>query len=97
MKKKWTNVIMPYLITSIPGLIFCFTMPIAYKNTFYDIPLLLQIPMHLIVGRVHNIPAWFIPMIVIFFIFSWLLLKLEKKGILYKLLASFILIVLLYY
>lgn len=92
MKKKWTNVIMPYLITSIPGLIFCFTMPIAYKNTFYDIPLLLQIPMHLTVGRVHNIPAWFIPMIVIFFICSWILLKLEKKGILYKFLPILFLV-----
>ncbi len=92
MKKKWTNVIMPYLITSIPGLIFCYTMPVAYKNTFYDIPLLLQIPMHLTVGRIHNIPAWFIPMIVIFFICSWLLLKLEKKGILYKTLPFLFLI-----
>ena len=67
-------------------------MPVAYKNTFYDIPLLLQIPMHLTVGRVHNIPAWFIPMIIIFFICSWILLKLEKKGILYKTLPLLFLI-----
>ncbi len=92
MKKKWTNVIMPYLITSIPGLIFCLAMPMTYKNTFFDIPAWLQIPMHLTVGRVHNIPAWFIPMIVIFFICSWGLLKLEKKEILYKTLPFLFLI-----
>lgn len=90
--KKWTNVILPYLLTSIPGLVFCFLFPIAYKNAFYGIPFYLQIPMHLTVGRVHNIPTWFIPMIVIFFIFSWALLKLEKKGILYKLLPILFLI-----
>ena len=86
LQKKWTNVIMPYLFTSIVGLIFCFCFPVAYKNSFYGLSPIIQIPMHLSVGRVHNVPTWFIPMIVIFFIFSYLLLKLEKKGILYKLL-----------
>ena len=84
MSKKWTNVIMPYLITSIPGLFFCFYCPVAYKNSFMGLDFYIQIPLHLSIGRVHNVPAWFIPMIVIFFIFSWLFIKLEKKDILYK-------------
>lgn len=92
LSKKWTNVIMPYLITSIPGLLFCFYFPIAYKNSFYGLSAYLQIPLHLTIGRVHNIPTWFIPMIIIFFIFSFLFLKLEKKNILYKLLPVLFLI-----
>lgn len=86
LKKKWTNVILPYLFTSIPGIIFCLTLPVAYKNSFMGLNPYIQIPLHLTIGRVHNIPAWFIPMIVIFFLFSYLILKLEKKNILYKLL-----------
>lgn len=84
LSKKWTNVVMPYLITAIPGLLLCFFMPIEYKNSFDGIPFLLQIPMHLSVGRVHNVPSWFIPMIIIFFIFSAILLDLSKRKILYK-------------
>lgn len=96
LSKKWTNVIMPYLITAIPGILFCFLCPIAYKNTFYGLNVFLQIPVLLSIGRVHNTPTWFIPMIVMFFICSWLLLKLEKKGILYKTLPILFLITLIF-
>ena len=51
-----------------------------------------QIPVLLSIGRVHNVPTWFIPMIVIFFMFSWVFLKLEKKNILYKILPILLLI-----
>jgi len=92
MGKKWTNVVMPYLITAIPGIFFCLYCPIAYKNSFMGLNPLIQIPALLTIGRVHNVPTWFIPMIVIFFLFSWIFLKLEKKGILYKLLPVLFLI-----
>lgn len=92
MSKKWTNVIMPYLIVSIPGIAFCLFCPVAYKNSFMGLSPWIQIPLHLTIGRVHNIPTWFIPMIIIFFLCSYLFLKLEKKGILYKLLPIFFLI-----
>lgn len=92
LSKKWTNVILPYLFTSIIGIAFCFLFPLAYKNTFDGVNWLVQIPMHLSIGRVHNVPTWFIPMIVIFFFLSWILLKLENKGILYKLLPLFFLV-----
>lgn len=96
LSKKWTNVILPYLITAIPGLLFCLYCPIAYKNTFAGINPLIQIPVLLSIGRVHNVPTWFIPMIVLFFLCSWLLLKLEKKNILYKLLPIMFLITILF-
>lgn len=94
LSKKWTNVILPYFVTSIPGLLFCFYFPVLYKNTLDGMNTLLQIPMMLSVGRIHNTPTWFIPMIVLFFICSWVLLKLEKKGILYKLLPLLFIITL---
>ena len=94
LSKKWTNVIMPYLITAIPGILFCIFCPIAYKNSFYGLSLYIQIPALLTIGRVHNIPTWFIPMIIIFFIFSALFLFLEKKNILYKLLPLLLLLTL---
>lgn len=92
MSKKWTNVIMPYLTTAIPGILFCLYCPIAYKNSFDGLTPWIQIPLHITIGRVHNVPTWFIPMIVIFFLFSWLFIKLEKKNILYKLLPLFFLL-----
>lgn len=89
LSKKWSNVILPYLFTSIPGLAFCFLLPVEYKNSFDGLNWLLQIPIHLSIGRVHNVPAWFIPMILIFFLFSFVFLKLEKRGWLYRLLPLF--------
>ncbi len=92
LSKKWTNVILPYLITALPGLGFCFLCPILYKNPFLDLNPIIQTPILLSIGRVHNTPTWFIPMIVIFFIFSFLLIKLEKKNVLYKILPILFLI-----
>ena len=92
LKKKWTNVLMPYFITAIPGLLFCFYFPLEYKNAFYGLEFYKQIPILLSIGRVHNVPTWFIPMIVIFFLFSFVFLKLEKKNVLYKLLPFLFLI-----
>ena len=92
MKKKWTNVIIPYILTAIPGILLCFYMPKVYGNPFEGLNPVLQIGVFLTTGRVHNVPAWFIPMIVIFFIFSYLFLYLEKKNNLYKLLPFLFLI-----
>ena len=92
LSKKWTNVIMPYLIISIVGIALCLIFPVEYKNSFAGLNPFVQIPLHLSLGRVHNIPTWFIPMITIFFLCSSMFLKLEKKGILYKLLPFLFLI-----
>ena len=92
LSKKWTNVIQPYLWTAIPGILFCFLFPVRYGNAFDGLNPVLQIPMMLSVGRVHNTPAWFIPMIILFFLSSWCLLKLEKKGWLYKLMPLMFLV-----
>ncbi|MBQ7125526.1 acyltransferase [bacterium] len=92
MSKKWANVIQPYLWTAIPGILFCFLFPLKYGNSFDGLNYIYQIPMMLSIGRVHNTPAWFIPMIILFFLSSWVLLFLERKNILYKLLPVLFLI-----
>ena len=95
LSKKWTNVVLPYFITSIPGSLLCLFLPQIYGNSFDGLSPLIQIPMFLTVGRIHNTPTWFIPMIILFFLCSYILLKLEKKGILYKLLPFMFLITLI--
>lgn len=92
LSKKWTNVILPYMFTAIPGIILCFTLPTVYGNPFDGLNPLAQIGIFLTTGRVHNVPAWFIPMIIIFFFLSHFLLKLERSGKLYKLLPILFLI-----
>ena len=84
LSKKWTNVIQPYLWTAIPGIFFCFLYPVKYGNAFDGLNPFLQIPMMLSIGRVHNTPTWFIPMICLFFLSSYVLLLAERKNILYK-------------
>ena len=67
------------MFTAIPGIILCLTLPSLYGNPFDGLNPLAQIGVFLTTGRVHNVPAWFIPMIVIFFLLSHLLLKMEKS------------------
>ncbi len=92
MKKKWTNVILPYIITAIPGIILCFTLPVEYGNPFAGLNPFLQIGIFLTTGRVHNVPTWYIPMIVIFFLLADVFIVLERKKILYKLLPLLLLV-----
>ncbi len=96
LSKKWTNVILPYIITAVPGIILCFMLPTIYGNPFADYNKLAQIGVFLTTGRVHNVPAWFIPMIVIFFILSAWLLNAEKRGYLYKILPFALLITVIF-
>lgn len=96
LSKKWSNVILPYIWTAIPGIIFCFIFPLKYGNSFDGLNPVLQVPAMLSIGRVHNTPTWFIPMIILFFLSSWILLKLEKKGILYKLMPIMFLITIIF-
>lgn len=95
LKKKWTNVVLPYFMTSIAGIAFCFIYPQTYGNSFDGLNPILQIPMLLSTGRIHNTPTWFIPMIVLFFLCSLFFIKLEQKGLLYKFLPIMFLITLI--
>ena len=83
---------MPYIITAIPGIILCFTLPVVYGNPFEGLNPLVQIGVFLTTGRVHNVPTWFIPMIVIFFLFADVFIILEKKKVLYKFLPLLLIV-----
>ncbi len=77
LKKKWFNVVLPYLFTSIVGILMVFLH--LRKNPFASIDKIVQIGMFLTTGFVHNLPTWYIPMTCVFFLFAAILLKLEKK------------------
>lgn len=93
LKKKFLNVILPYIITSIPGIIYI--MDYKRTNPLDDFPNYIQPILMLLTGILHNPPTWFIIMISFFFIISAPLLFLEKKNILYKLLPVLLLITVL--
>lgn len=82
LKKKFFNVVLPYLITSIFGIAMVFLYPKI--NPFISVNKIIQIIMLLTTGTVHNVPTWYIPMTCIFFLFATILLKLEKKTIFNK-------------
>lgn len=92
LQKKWTNVILPYILTAIPGIILCFMYPVTYGNPFDGLNPLAQIGVFLTTGRVHNVPTWYIPMIVLFFLLADIFIILERKKILYKFLPILFLI-----
>ena len=84
LSKKWTNVILPYLITAIPGVILCFALPTLYGNPFDGLNPIAQIGAFLTTGRVHNVPTWYIPMICIYFLLADVFIKLDRNNLLYK-------------
>lgn len=98
-KKKFLNVISPYLITSIPGIIICFF--VHSINPFFDLNKIIQIPIFLTTGWIHNPPTWYIPMTCIFFALAPILLYIERKKIfkfngLYLLLPLLLLITIIF-
>ena len=88
LKKKWLNVIMPYILTSIPGIIYC----LFHHNIFSVYSPVIQIPLYLITGIIHNPPTWYIPLISVYFLFAKTFITLEKKNILYKIIPLFALL-----
>ena len=80
LKKKFFNVILPYVIISIPGIIYCF----LHTNIFSVYTPISQIILYLITGIIHNPPTWYIPLIAVYFVISKNLMFLKTKNILYK-------------
>ena len=79
LKKKFTNVIIPYFITTVPfAIIFTFTLTDKNCPLYY-----MSEPMRFIssfpCGLYVNPVTWFVGMICIFFLFAPVFLKLEKN------------------
>ena len=82
LKKKFFNIILPYLFASIFGIALVLS---NFKfNPFISANKIVQVGMLLTTGRIHNLPTWYIPMTCIFFLFAPILLNLEKKIIFRK-------------
>ena len=78
LKKKFFNIICPYLFTSIPGIAFLLLVP--RLDPFDGVNKVLQIPMFLTTGWFHNLPTWYIPMTCVFFICAQLLVNLRQRN-----------------
>ncbi|MFT6288235.1 MAG: surface polysaccharide O-acyltransferase-like enzyme [Cellvibrionaceae bacterium] len=88
--KKFRNVIVPYLLLSIPS-IYYYTQIAVQDNTwagFYDYPLYKQVFYFLITGK-HMAPFWFVPTIALFYLVAPLMLRADRDGRIYWLLPVF--------
>ena len=81
-KKKFFNVVLPYLLTSVIGITAIFLS--STPGPFADLNKTVQVFMFLTTGFVHNFPTWYIPMTCILFLSAPVLLKLENKIIFNK-------------
>lgn len=90
-KSKINNVLLPYTIMSIPAILFFvfFTHRPNIDSRLYDMSMPYQILTFYLTGS-HLTSYWYIPVILIFFAVSPLLLFLEKKKILYFLIPVLI-------
>lgn len=78
LKKKWLNVISPYLIWSIPGIIALIHSSAPNAHLFKSSSLLEQ-AIYLCLTGGFCITSWFIPMISIFFLCAPLLIKYRQS------------------
>jgi surface polysaccharide O-acyltransferase-like enzyme len=88
LAKKFKFVILPYLIVSIPIILFrLFVSPPedvynAFPN-YFEWPLIKKIIVFIVTGT-HLLPFWFIPMIFIYYLISPAFVYLDAKPSLYK-------------
>jgi surface polysaccharide O-acyltransferase-like enzyme len=87
LKKKFNNVILPYLIISIPAIFYCISQgkvsnDVWFKDFFPSWPLPYQVVALYSTGG-HLYTLWFIPMIAIFYVISPLLIFVDKNPKLY--------------
>jgi len=76
LKKKFFNVVLPYILTSIIGITWILLS--SNGNPFASVNKAVQVGMLLTTGFVHNLPTWYIPMTCVLFLCAPILLKLEK-------------------
>lgn len=93
---KIKNVLIPYLLISIPAIVLFTT--VMQRNTvwdgFYQNPVWKQVVLFYLTGY-HLAPLWFFPMITIFYVIAPALIKLDRNHYLYYMLPFFVVIWLL--
>lgn len=96
LKKKFFNIICPYLFTSVAGIALLFTVP--RLNPLAALNKIVQIPLFLTTGIFHNLPTWYIPMTCVFFLWVPVLVKMTQqkfsngKSLLFYILAFLVLV-----
>lgn len=92
-KKKFKNVIVPYLLLSIPSIYYYTTIGLQDNvwSGFYDYPLYKQAFYFLITGK-HLAPFWFVPTIALFYMAAPLLIRADRDRRIYFLLPMFMMI-----
>lgn len=93
LETKFKNVIVPYLLISIPAIVV-FTAFLDREVVglgFYDNPVWVQIMLFYMTGQ-HLAPLWFIPMIILFYLIAPLLVRADSDGKIYYFLPLFIVI-----
>ncbi|MBB6671706.1 acyltransferase family protein [Cohnella nanjingensis] len=92
MLSKINNVILPYIIISIPAIIYQMIWSPTFKEHFiYRFPKMIQV-LYLYITGYHLVPFWFLPVISLFYLISPLLIKLDKWKYFYYMLPIFIII-----
>lgn len=93
---KIKNVIVPYLLVSIPAIVVFTTVlqRTAVWDGFYENPVWMQVLLFYLTGY-HLAPLWFVPMISIFYVLAPTFIKLDRSRYLYYMLPAFIVISLL--
>lgn len=89
MRSKWNNVLLPYIILSVPAIVKA--VFIVNNKGFYEYPKIFQIFLFYITGR-HLGPLWFIPMIALYYIISPILIKSDRSNVIYYLLPLWLII-----
>lgn len=83
LKKKFQTVVLPYLILSVPALLFYTVMQQSNDRVddavFYGQPVWQQVLVYLGTGK-HLAPFWFVPTITLFYLVSPFLLFMDRKG-----------------
>ncbi len=81
LEAKFMNIILPYIIISIPLIVIRLNTPfdsLSLPENFHDRPLWSQFFYHLLTGT-HMPPFWFIPTIVLFYLTSPLLHAIDNR------------------
>lgn len=88
---KWRNIILPYLIISIPAIAMHVGGFTSIPNPFAGHPQIVQVLLFYVTG-LHLLPLWFIPMLALFYVISPLLVKLDRARRPYWLLLPLLII-----
>ena len=90
LRKKLNYVVIPYFVVSIPAIIYCIlSQKISSDAWFENVFPLWTLPKQIItlyLTGAHLYPLWFIPMIVIFYLISPLLILFDKNPKFYRML-----------